>query len=367
MKLSHEHNAKLLHPGISLAQLDREHERFPPQPDSSFYQEQISSGAMVWEESNIAATRNNRSNMVRYVFDFATKPHIQAPSETFRNPVLTLGEEVPDSSEERRWSSSTVVSDNAPSISPKNELYQTGQSCVGTNIFRSLKLHDTSTVPPSQEKEADLAYADKYPGWPSGNEFAQLRLIRTPEIQDEEHGIEVLKCDENWVTVSEELQMLENVFMSQIPQTIRRPKEPRSSVIQKRNDSSLVEQRSNALGETILENNAKLPPKLRQSSTIHIGNYERVPCVPGIYCNGQLIESSSPTKKSGIQPSRFCHICLRRAERVALLGCSRLGRGCRKVICERCFTRFGWDWETAARSGSEWTCTHCRNVYVAAI
>lgn len=65
----------------------------------------------------------------------------------------------------------------------------------------------------------------------------------------------------------------------------------------------------------------------------------------------------------GLQPSRFCHICLRRAERVAVMACGRLrSGGCRKVVCERCFAEFGYDWEGAVASGARWTCTHCRQV-----
>lgn len=62
-------------------------------------------------------------------------------------------------------------------------------------------------------------------------------------------------------------------------------------------------------------------------------------------------------------PSRFCHICLRRGERVKLKSCYNLAsKSCRKVTCEKCFEDFKWDWAAACQPGSQWTCTHCRKV-----
>lgn len=74
--------------------------------------------------------------------------------------------------------------------------------------------------------------------------------------------------------------------------------------------------------------------------------------------------TGEPDKASvSVQPSRFCHICLRRHERVSLLACSnsRLGT-CRKVVCEKCFENFNWDWTYATNPLVNWTCTHCRNM-----
>lgn len=66
-----------------------------------------------------------------------------------------------------------------------------------------------------------------------------------------------------------------------------------------------------------------------------------------------------------VQPSRFCHICLRRAGRVTLLACGNALEGsCRKVVCEKCFETFGWNWEAALKPNSMWTCTHCRQACV---
>lgn len=97
--------------------------------------------------------------------------------------------------------------------------------------------------------------------------------------------------------------------------------------------------------------------------------------VGGIYINGMLTDprqtSESPLserhgrKEKLKKPSRFCHICLRRAERVAAAACARLATAhCRKVICRRCFEEQGWDWSSATKRNSGWTCSHCQNMYV---
>lgn len=99
-----------------------------------------------------------------------------------------------------------------------------------------------------------------------------------------------------------------------------------------------------------------LPPKPRRNC--------------GIYHNGVIMPSPLETQainseaRSGPgQPSRFCHICLRRAERVSLIACSRLKRGqCRKVICEKCFDEYGWNWHASISAEAKWECTHCRKV-----
>lgn len=88
---------------------------------------------------------------------------------------------------------------------------------------------------------------------------------------------------------------------------------------------------------------------------------------PGIYFEGALLcdgtESGNENRGGTNQPSRFCHICLRRAERMPLMACARLRSGlCRKVVCERCFNDFGYNWGAAAAPDSGWTCTHCRKV-----
>lgn len=61
-------------------------------------------------------------------------------------------------------------------------------------------------------------------------------------------------------------------------------------------------------------------------------------------------------------PSRFCHICSRTPKRVRLAVCSKIKSGtCRKVICEKCFVKYGYgDFEDAQKTNeTEWLCPHC--------
>lgn len=59
-------------------------------------------------------------------------------------------------------------------------------------------------------------------------------------------------------------------------------------------------------------------------------------------------------------PSSHCHVCARTAAAVRFAVCARLAVGlCRKVACDKCFARFGWDWAAAVGDPS-WTCPHCR-------
>lgn len=78
-------------------------------------------------------------------------------------------------------------------------------------------------------------------------------------------------------------------------------------------------------------------------------------------CDDILMPTVDGVNTIAVQPSRFCHICLRRAGRVTLLACGNALEGsCRKVVCEKCFENFGWDWAEALKPNSMWTCTHCR-------
>lgn len=82
-------------------------------------------------------------------------------------------------------------------------------------------------------------------------------------------------------------------------------------------------------------------------------------------CDDILMPTVDGVSTIAVQPSRFCHICLRRAGRVTLLACGNALEGsCRKVVCEKCFETFGWDWAAALKPNSMWTCTHCRQAYV---
>ncbi len=68
------------------------------------------------------------------------------------------------------------------------------------------------------------------------------------------------------------------------------------------------------------------------------------------------------TKTRNQTPSKFCHICLRRGERIRVIACTNVGRGtCRKVVCEKCFRDYKWEWKSAVLDPA-WTCCHCRGV-----
>ena len=94
------------------------------------------------------------------------------------------------------------------------------------------------------------------------------------------------------------------------------------------------------------------------------------PRVRGISNPGVRATLTPPiTKNSGggwkgrSTPSRFCHICSRTAKKVELLACANLASGaCRKVVCEKCFSEYNWDWKSAEKNRSSWQCTHCRRV-----
>lgn len=61
-----------------------------------------------------------------------------------------------------------------------------------------------------------------------------------------------------------------------------------------------------------------------------------------------------------VKPAQFCHVCWRSTKRVEVAICSNIARSaCRKVICQKCFHKFGWNFENASAPSSNWTCTHC--------
>jgi hypothetical protein len=63
----------------------------------------------------------------------------------------------------------------------------------------------------------------------------------------------------------------------------------------------------------------------------------------------------------------FNYVCVafsgsRTTRKVNNICCNNFRKGtCRKVICEKCFNDYGWDWARFTKKPSEWTCTHCRD------
>jgi hypothetical protein len=64
-----------------------------------------------------------------------------------------------------------------------------------------------------------------------------------------------------------------------------------------------------------------------------------------------------------LKSSHHCHICARSGRVPNLLGCKNLSgqKGCRKVVCKKCYTNFGLgSWEGVTAPGYQWECIHCQ-------
>ena len=62
--------------------------------------------------------------------------------------------------------------------------------------------------------------------------------------------------------------------------------------------------------------------------------------------------------------SQFCHICSQKPSKKmgGKAVCSRFREGrCRKMVCEKCLRRHGWDFDAIARNPGSWVCPHCEN------
>lgn len=74
-----------------------------------------------------------------------------------------------------------------------------------------------------------------------------------------------------------------------------------------------------------------------------------------------------PKQYKKATPSRFCHVCGRKSANIRVAICGRIARGlCRKVICELCFKRYGWDATNLldAPPNPCWQCPHCTGMCV---
>lgn len=62
-------------------------------------------------------------------------------------------------------------------------------------------------------------------------------------------------------------------------------------------------------------------------------------------------------------PSTHCHVCCRPNTAVPMAVCSNIKTGtCRKVVCNRCISANGWNWDEAALDDSRWICPHCMGI-----
>lgn len=75
-----------------------------------------------------------------------------------------------------------------------------------------------------------------------------------------------------------------------------------------------------------------------------------------------------PKRYKSAAPSRFCHVCGRKAATTRVALCGRLVDGlCRKVVCERCINKYGWAKDAPVGKSTpdkNWSCPHCRGVCV---
>jgi len=94
--------------------------------------------------------------------------------------------------------------------------------------------------------------------------------------------------------------------------------------------------------------------------------------------NRSTVAKQRPKQYKRPTPSKFCHVCGRKSHNVTVAVCARIEDGmCRKVVCEFCFDKYGWDRSVLDQAGakagvvlggvrtSRWTCTHCRGRCVA--
>lgn len=73
--------------------------------------------------------------------------------------------------------------------------------------------------------------------------------------------------------------------------------------------------------------------------------------------------NTQASSKPRCQSSKFCHICSRTTRKVNSISCTNFRKGtCRKVVCQKCFLEYGWNWKAAIERLSEWSCTHCRDI-----
>lgn len=83
----------------------------------------------------------------------------------------------------------------------------------------------------------------------------------------------------------------------------------------------------------------------------------------GIFLQGELQKDINKNSDARKVPSRFCHICLRRCDKVTMVVCYHITTGnCRKVTCKKCFEEQQWNWDSATGEKSKWVCSHCRKM-----
>lgn len=69
-----------------------------------------------------------------------------------------------------------------------------------------------------------------------------------------------------------------------------------------------------------------------------------------------MAQKCSDVKEAPSKAWKSCHLCERIPYVLELKTCINVESGCRKITCEECFEKNGWDWDTLF----PWVCTHCR-------
>lgn len=82
-------------------------------------------------------------------------------------------------------------------------------------------------------------------------------------------------------------------------------------------------------------------------------------------CSSSLLTKSlsrTQRKYTDTTPSKFCHVCQKlQADKMHVV-CENMQAGrCRKVVCKKCCTTFGWDWKEITAPDARWCCPHCTN------
>lgn len=119
-------------------------------------------------------------------------------------------------------------------------------------------------------------------------------------------------------------------------------------------------------------------PESSASQSVHSSRSSATPNTRLPLPDLSTVKKQRPKQYKRREPSRFCHLCGRRSPNVPMAICSRVMDGmCRKVVCEYCFQKHGWDRaviddakRVRERNGSEldtvrgrktvWECPHCQ-------
>lgn len=98
----------------------------------------------------------------------------------------------------------------------------------------------------------------------------------------------------------------------------------------------------------------------------HSGNSSNASHMQLCTSGSTLTSARSPQRRmywTG-EPSKFCHFCSQKIHtHKGKLVCQRMKMGfCRKIVCEGCVNRNGWDFQYLSSRNEEWLCPHCAGI-----